>query len=63
MNMGMPQTQESCLSGGIQRRSTLDVLKDKKKDATDRIAKIDEYILLFENNPDLARALDFLGSI
>lgn len=53
----------NCETKGIGRRSTLDSLKDRKKEQTERLSKIDEAISLFEKNPELARALDLLGSI
>lgn len=53
----------ACETKGIGRRSTLDSLKDRKKEVADRAAKIDEAIALFETHPELARALDLLGSI
>ncbi len=61
MNMGL--SEDKCVTQVVSRRTTLDVLKDKKKDATERMAKIDEAIALFEENPKLSRALDLLGSI
>ena len=61
MNAGQEILCDSSI--GVSKRSTLDVLKDKKKDAQSRMEKIDEAIALFEKNPELARALDLLGSI
>ena len=45
------------------RRSTLDSLKDKKRETELRLQKIDEAIQLFEENPNIARAIDLLGNI
>lgn len=63
MNYPGQSLEAECQTKGIGRRSTLDSLKDRKKDAQERMAKIDEAISLFEKNPELARALDLLGSI
>jgi len=62
MNIGIGEVACDSIKG-VSRRTTLDVLKDKKKDTAERMAKIDEAIALFEENPKLARALDLLGSI
>lgn len=45
------------------RRSTLDNLKDKKKDLEFRLAKVDEAISLFEENPNIAKAIDLLSQV
>lgn len=45
------------------RRSTLDNLKDKKKDLELRLSKVEEAIALFEDNPNIAKAIDLLSQV
>ena len=45
------------------RRSTLDSLKDKKQDLQNRLNKVDEAIALFEENPNIAKAIDLLSQV
>ena len=63
MDGRIPALQESMGLVGVSRRSTLDGLKDKKRDLEHRLAKVEEAISLFEENPNIAKAIDLLGSI
>ena len=47
----------------LNRRSTIDNLKDRKREMESRLLKINEAIELFEKNPEIARALDLMKSI
>lgn len=53
-----------CVPASMQsRRSTLDNLKDKEMDLEHRLAKVKETIALFEDNPNIAKAIDLLSQV
>ena len=60
----MFNTQQEVSKGDcIQKWSTLDNLKNKKRDLELRLKKVDEVISLFEENPNIAKAIDLLSQV
>ena len=60
---GLSRAMDAGQCVSMSRRSTLDNLKDKKKDLEFRLSKIDEAIALFEENPNIAKAIDLLSQV
>jgi hypothetical protein len=63
MSYGTSPAAHCEIGGGISRRSTLDNLKERKKEFEAKLEKVNQAIDLFEQHPEIAKALDLLGSI